>query len=656
MNNAVRIGLLVETADPQLGRALGDDLDRDPGEIRVFRAPRWTDRDAPARIEQLCREEHLGHLVVCGRPDDTARLPSWIDGNGNGPIPVTRAALHAFRTGDSHATRTRRQVDMALASARTSSPRTLAHVDTDRTVAVAGGNHAAYQMAAAVLDAGHPVLFLRTPPPDGCFYPVPAELIRRVERHPDVRLIAGASLLRLEGCVGAYRLEVVEGSKRAWHAAGALVVAVDAHTGPLGLGEALESTGRIASLRAYGAAVAAGELDGRAACIWLDRDGQDRRCAGQAALTYAREHAGRGGRPVLLCRQVPVVGPQGQKLYDGAREAGVVVIRYDQALPAIRPRDGGLCVEVQDTTIPGRVLEFKTDLLVAPAPVRPSEAHAHLAAVLRQPLDLEGYLQSGNVRHRPVGAARRGVYFVGGCHDQCDPAEASLEATAVLADLLAQLPAGPVAVPAEKVRVDASKCAACLTCYRQCPHGAIEPNPSRRRMDYLDPACWQCGICAAVCPGRALEHSGLRFDQMHDTLAVAARELGGRAPLIAFACRQSAVPAADAADDAGLDLPADVLLIEVPCAGLVSEQFVLDAIQLGARGALVLGCHHDNCRSLWGSDLSGRRIAKVRRELETLGAGGERVRFHTLAANEPHRLAHLLARAAAEMPAGRIGT
>ena len=64
--------------------ALGDDLDRDLralGETRVFRAPRWTDRDAPSRIERLCREEHLGHLVVCGRPDDTAHLPSWIDGS-----------------------------------------------------------------------------------------------------------------------------------------------------------------------------------------------------------------------------------------------------------------------------------------------------------------------------------------------------------------------------------------------------------------------------------------------------------------------------------------------------------------------------------------------------------------------------------------------
>jgi len=203
--------------------------------------------------------------------------------------------------------------------------------------------------------------------------------------------------------------------------------------------------------------------------------------------------------------------------------------------------------------------------------------------------------------------------------------------------------------------VDADKCAACLTCYRACPHGAIEPNTSQHRMDVLDPACWQCGICAAVCPGRALEHGSLRRSQMHDVLRVATREILGRRPIIAFACRQSAVPAADAAGRARLELPTDILLVDVPCAGLVSDQIVLDALEQGARGVLVLGCHHDNCRSLWGSDLSRKRVDRVREAIEAVGVQRERVRFYTVAANEPYRLVHLLAEASKSMPAGQIG-
>jgi coenzyme F420-reducing hydrogenase delta subunit/Pyruvate/2-oxoacid:ferredoxin oxidoreductase delta subunit len=207
-----------------------------------------------------------------------------------------------------------------------------------------------------------------------------------------------------------------------------------------------------------------------------------------------------------------------------------------------------------------------------------------------------------------------------------------------------------ITVPAGRVVVDADKCAACLTCYRACPHGAIQPNTSQHRMDILDPACWQCGICAAVCPGQALEHGSLRTSQMHEVLQVATQEILGKRPIIAFACRQSAVLAADGAGQAGLALPTDVLLVDVPCAGLVGEQIVLDAVEQGARGVLVLGCHHDNCRSLWGSDLSRKRVDRVREALAAVGVDGERVRFHTLAANEPHRLAHVLADASQSMP------
>ena len=142
---------------------------------------------------------------------------------------------------------------------------------------------------------------------------------------------------------------------------------------------------------------------------------------------------------------------------------------------------------------------------------------------------------------------------------------------------------------------------------------------------------------------------------MHELLQVATQEMLGRRPIIAFACRQSAVLAADAAGHARLELPTEVLLVDVPCAGLVGEQIVLDALEQGARGVLVLGCHQDNCRSLWGSDLSRKRVDKVRKAIEAVGAESERVQFHTLAANEPHRLAHLLAEALERMPAGRIG-
>ncbi len=664
MEPNTRIGVFVETGDADVAASLpADGLEAQlggPGEVVVHQAASWSGGGSPERIGELCRQEGLAQVVICGPSAGTALLPDWIDaGDGQPRIPVTWAAIREHcawveRDREARLAKTRRLIEMAVARARGTQPCAVASVAPQRSVAVAGGNHAAFRMASVLLDAGFPVVLLQTGASDGCFYPIAQELVERVTSHANLQMVPDASVEQMEGSVGDYRLRVHTPTGRTFLRVGALVVAVDAETVPLPDDYALDTPERVLTLRQYGESVASGRLDGKAACIWLDREGLDRRCAGQAALTSALEHAHRGGRPTLLFRQIPVYGHSGQMLYDNARAAGVTAIRYETA-PRFSRGNGAVVVSVADTTLPQGTLEFEVGRLVIPRLVRSPDSHARLAAVLRQPLDLQGYLQPGNVRHRPVGSARRGVYFVGGCHDECDPEEAGLEAQAVLADLMAVLPQGTIQVPAEKVSVDPDKCAACLTCYRVCPHGAIEPNGSQHRMDVLDAACWQCGICAAACPGRALEHGSLRFGQMHDTLQVATREMLGCRPIIAFACRQSAVPAADAAGHMGLTLPTDVLLVDVPCAGLVGDQIVLDAVEQGARGVLVLGCHHDNCRSLWGSDLSHKRVERVRRSLAAVGAQPERVQFHTVAANEPHRLAGLLAGAAENMPAGRIG-
>ena len=664
MNANARIGLLLETGDPEVAAALppeGFEASFEGScEVVVCRAASWTGSEAQGRIEKVCRKHSLDRIVVAGAKPGAGPVTEWIESeNGQPWVPVTWAAVgeHCAWVEKDMAVRTakmQRLLEMAVARVRGAEPCEVLDVSTARSVAVVGNNHAAFQMASSLLDAGFSVVLLQTGSSDGCFYPISRTLVEQVTSHENVQVVADASVDQVEGHIGNFRLRVGTSTGRSFFRAGALVVAVDAETCPLQVSDAIEAPDRVLSLRKYGQAVARGELDGKAACIWLDRDGLDRRCAGQAALNSALAHAQRDGRPTLLFRQVPLHGHGGQMLYDDARAAGVTAIRYD-APPRFSAVNGDVRVTVTDTAVPDGVLEFAADRLVIPALVRPPESHARLAALLRQPLDLQGYLQPGNVRHRPVGSARRGVYFVGGCHDECDPEEAGVEAEAVLADLMAQLPEQTVQIPVEKVTVDTDKCAACLTCYRACPHGAIEPNESQHCMDVMDPACWQCGICAAVCPSRAIEHGNLRFEQMHDTLEVATRKLLGRHPIIAFACRQSAVPAADAAGRKGLALPTDVLLVDVPCAGLVGEQMVLDALEQGARGVLVLGCHHDNCRSLWGSDLSHKRVDKVSAALGAMGVAGERVRFHTIAANESHRLAHLLTETVRSMPVGRIG-
>jgi heterodisulfide reductase subunit A-like polyferredoxin/coenzyme F420-reducing hydrogenase delta subunit len=644
-----RIGVLIETGDADLLSVLSADKARailaDREDVVVLEAENGL---AAEQLSHRCRQLGLSKLVVCGPSSATCRLPDCLAGDDPAqPVPVICAAIRdhcAWVETDTSkgSAKAARLLEIAVERARGTATPMFAEVDVDRTVAVIGGNHAAHQMAAALTDEGFPVVLLLTEPPSGCFYPLSDNFTRQVLTNPLVRVIEGAAFHRLTGCVGAFRLGIATDAGPETISAGAVIIAVDAQSEPCRLGAGLDGDRRIISLRDYGELLQEERLNGEQVCVWLDRQGPERRCAGQAALRFSLEHVRRGGHPTVLFSHATVYGHTGQKLYDDARTAGVRFIRCDGAAPTVSLTDRGVTVSVADSVLPEHALELAADLLVVPATVAPSEHHEELARILHQPLDSQGYLQSGNVKHRPVGSARPGIFFIGGCHDECDPDDARVEAQAVLAEMLTILPNDTVLTPTGKVVIDPGKCAACLTCVRACPHGAMQVRDWSNRMDFFDPACYQCGICVASCPGRALEHSSFPSEQMHRMLKVATSDLLGQAPIIAFACQQSAVPAASGAGREGLALPADVLLIEVPCAGLVGENLILDALEQGAKTVLVLGCHHDNCRSLKGSDLTRKKAARVDQMLREADLGENRVQFFSLAANESHRLVHIL--------------
>jgi heterodisulfide reductase subunit A-like polyferredoxin len=51
--------------------------------------------------------------------------------------------------------------------------------------------------------------------------------------------------------------------------------------------------------------------------------------------------------------------------------------------------------------------------------------------------------------------------------------------------------------------VDPEKCAACLTCVRACPYNV--PRINEEGVAYIEAAgCQGCGICASVCPRKAI--------------------------------------------------------------------------------------------------------------------------------------------------------
>jgi coenzyme F420-reducing hydrogenase delta subunit len=85
-----------------------------------------------------------------------------------------------------------------------------------------------------------------------------------------------------------------------------------------------------------------------------------------------------------------------------------------------------------------------------------------------------------------------------------------------------------------------------------------------------------------------------------------------------------------------LDYPPNVRIVNVPCTGRVDMLHLLKAIEDGADGVYVAGCHEGECHFRNGNLKARRRVAAVKEILKEVGLEPERVEmFHVAASDGP---------------------
>ncbi|MBD3348369.1 MAG: hydrogenase iron-sulfur subunit [Candidatus Eisenbacteria bacterium] len=112
--------------------------------------------------------------------------------------------------------------------------------------------------------------------------------------------------------------------------------------------------------------------------------------------------------------------------------------------------------------------------------------------------------------------------------------------------------------------------------------------------------------------------------------------------VVAFACNWCSYPAADAAGINKMQYPPNARIIRVMCAGRVHPAFVLKALELGADGVLVSGCHFADCHYLFGAKRAAEQFEKAARLVSLLGLEAERVRFEQISAAEAPKFVRVM--------------
>ena len=107
--------------------------------------------------------------------------------------------------------------------------------------------------------------------------------------------------------------------------------------------------------------------------------------------------------------------------------------------------------------------------------------------------------------------------------------------------------------------------------------------------------------------------------------------------IVAFLCRWCSYAGADLAGVSRLEYPPNVVPMRVNCSGRVDADMVLTAIEKGADGVLIGGCHPGDCHYVSGNYKTRRRVALIQRALSEIGIDPRRVRLEWISASEGNK-------------------
>lgn len=119
--------------------------------------------------------------------------------------------------------------------------------------------------------------------------------------------------------------------------------------------------------------------------------------------------------------------------------------------------------------------------------------------------------------------------------------------------------------------------------------------------------------------------------------------------VVGFLCNWCSYAGADLAGVSRFQYPPNIRIIRVPCSGRINSLFILKALQSGADGVLVSGCHPGDCHYQTGNYYARRRLELFSNLLSYAGIQKERVKLAWVSASEGAQFAALVTEVVADL-------
>jgi coenzyme F420-reducing hydrogenase delta subunit/NAD-dependent dihydropyrimidine dehydrogenase PreA subunit len=235
----------------------------------------------------------------------------------------------------------------------------------------------------------------------------------------------------------------------------------------------------------------------------------------------------------------------------------------------------------------------------------------------------QGYINGNKFFFEPLLTTRRGIYYF---HPDLNERTNDKGVQKILPFLIAELN-GLKIKPSVYAKIDPAKCAFCYSCYRVCPHAALEPDlgpdEENNAMKCTEAACMACGACVAICPGQAIT----LHDESVDTQPISRAEKTAPAKsdtCKVFCCENSAYWAimslAEELDKSALKLDVE----KIPCGGRVGQDDVVEAL-VGYDRVLLAVCVDDACKHMVGGKRACQNTEQIAKTVEQMKLPGKKV-------------------------------
>ncbi|MGE5544367.1 MAG: 4Fe-4S dicluster domain-containing protein [Bacillota bacterium] len=316
----------------------------------------------------------------------------------------------------------------------------------------------------------------------------------------------------------------------------------------------------------------------------------------------------RGHQVYLVADEVQVGFPDGEELYQTARQAGVIFLKdtvvsfhdkhtgpemqrlgITEKMPAVSHRE----LSNQTVYLYNRSLGDTEPLIIEADrlwwlggyQVRPD---------YQRVLSLLGIPEVDCQEYYPFGTRRKGILAVDTGWGEPFSAEETIACIKTL--ICSEVDEDK---PACNYEIQPDLCALCLTCYRICPHQAVTLGQKAHNLYgqamFIDPkACFGCGRCYAECPAQAVKQVAPQVKKP-GTLVLACENSGG--PLL---------------KDTGI--PCQFF----PCAGSIGITDILKAWEPGTERLVIMTCRDGKCQHGSGGKRLSSRVERLNRLLKSV--------------------------------------